>query len=133
MKAINLIIILAIIIVTVLPGCRQIFGDGEQPDSILQIPDEASEIIVTSPTHGSIWKLGDTIKIKWLANSINSLDLELYRKSEFQIIISENVENSGGYSWKIPDNINLSNHYLIKIINHNNPDTYQFSGRFGIQ
>jgi len=116
-----------------LSGCRQIFGDREQPESIIQAPPESSQIVITTPEYGSIWKPGDVIKIKWLATSINSIDIELYRKSYYQFSIRENLENTGTFDWLIPPDINLSNHYLLKIINHDNPDTYQFSGTFGIQ
>jgi len=133
MKVFNLISGLSVFVLIVLLGCRQIFGDREQPELIVQVPDESYEIIVTSPKHGSIWKPGDVLKINWICNFIEKIDIELYRKSYFQFAIAQNLENTATYEWKIPDDINLSNHYLVKIINHNNPDTHQFSGRFGIQ
>jgi hypothetical protein len=133
MKAIISFVIVSLICLINLSGCRQIFGDREQPESIVQVPIESSQIVVTAPVHGSIWKPGDVIRIKWLATSINSIDIELYRKSYYQFSIQENLENTGSFDWSIPVDINLSNHYLVKISNHNNPDTYQFSGRFGIQ
>ena len=133
MKALILFVIVSLISLINLSGCRQIFGDREQPDSIVQVPIESSRIVVTAPVHGSIWKPGDVIRIKWLATSTNSIDIQLYRKSSYQFSIQENLENTGSFDWLIPVDINLSNHYLLKIINHNNPATYQFSGRFGIQ
>ena len=133
MKAISSFVTVSLICFLNLSGCRQIFGDGEQPESIVQVPIESSQIVVTAPVHGTIWKPGDVIRIKWLATSINSIDIELYRKSYYQFSIRENLENTGSFDWLIPVDINLSNHYLVKISNHNNPDTYQFSGRFGIQ
>lgn len=128
-----LIITLSLFCITLFIGCRDIFGDDDQPESIVQAPVEPSEIIVTSPTRGSIYEAGEIIKINWFANSIQSVDIELYRKSDFQFVISENLDNTGILDWQIPNDINLSNHYLVKIVNHNNSDSYQFSGRFGIQ
>jgi len=133
MKAIISFTIISLIYSIILYGCRQIFGDGDQPESIVQAPVESSKIIVTAPIQGSIWKPGDVIRIKWSAPSINIIDIKLYRKSSYQFTIQENIENTGTFDWSIPVNINLSNHYLVKIINHNNQDTYQFSGRFAIQ
>lgn len=133
MKAIISFTIISLIYSIILSGCRQIFGDGDQPESIIQAPVESSKIIVTAPIQGSIWKPGDVIRIKWSAPSINIIDIKLYRKSSHQFTIQEKIENTGSFDWSIPVNINLSNHYLVKIINHNNQDTYQFSGRFGIQ
>ena len=133
MKAIISSVIVFLICLINLSGCRQIFGDREQPESIVQVSTESSQIVVTAPIHGSFWKPGNVIKIKWLATSINSIDIQLYRKSSYQFTIRENLENTGSFDWLIPVDINLSNHYLLKIINHDNPDTYQFSGTFGIQ
>ncbi len=114
-------------------GCRQIFGDREQPESIVEAPIEASNIIIKSPVQGTIWNPGDTIIIKWIAPTIQRIDIQLYRKSEFKFMITKNIENSGRFDWIIPNDIPLSNHYLIKVTSHNNPDIYKFSGRFGIQ
>jgi hypothetical protein len=133
MKIVKSILILSLICLFSITGCRDIFGDGEQPDSIVQVPNEPEEIIVTSPTRGSIYKPGDVIRISWFANSISNIDLELYRKSDYKFTISDNQKNTGIFDWQIPIDINLSNHYIIKIVNYNNPDAYQFSGMFGIQ
>lgn len=133
MKAIISFVIVSLICLINLSGCRQIFGDREQAESIVQVPIESSRIAVTAPVHGSIWEPGDIIRIKWLATSINNIDVQLYRKSSYQYTIQNNLENTGSFDWLIPVDINLSSHYSLKIINHNNPDTYQFSGTFGIQ
>ena len=133
MKAIISSVIVTLICLIIFSGCRRIFGDREQPESIVQVSTESSQIVVTAPIHGSIWKPGDVIRIKWLATSINNIDIQLYRKSSYQFTIRENLENTVSFDWLIPVDINLSNHYLLKIINHDNPDTYQFSGTFGIQ
>lgn len=114
-------------------GCRDIFGDGTEPESIVQSPQEGSNLVVTEPAHGKIWNPGDTIQIKWIAPTIKKIDMELYRKSEYKFLIAGEVSNYGNYSWIIPIDLPLSNHYLIKVSNHNNADVYKFSGRFGVQ
>ena len=113
-------------------GCRQILGDRELPESIVQPPLEGTKIIVNEPVFGTIRNPGDTLSIKWNAPTIRKIDIKLYRKSEYIFTIIENIEN-GEFDWKIPYEIPLSNHYLIKISNHNNEDIYEFSGQFGIQ
>jgi hypothetical protein len=65
--------------------------------------------------------------------NFEKIDIQLYRKSEFKFTITENLENTGKFDWIVPIDIPLSNHYLVKVINHNNTDVYKFSGRFGIQ
>jgi len=133
MKTFELILMYSLIYLLLLTGCRQIFGDGNQTESIVQAPIEAENIIVQSPVKGSIWNPGDTIGIKWIAPTIKKIDIRLYRKSEYKLTITENLENTGKFDWIIPVEIQLSNHYVVKIISHNNPDAYKFSGRFGIQ
>lgn len=114
-------------------GCRDIYGDRAEPQSIVQPPEESSNLVVNEPVQGKIWNPGDTIQIKWIAPTIKKIDLELYRKSEYKFLIAGEVSNSGNYSWIIPIDIPLSNHYLIKVSNHNNTNVFKFSGRFAVQ
>lgn len=133
MKSLEIIFKTLLIYSVLLTGCRGIFGDRDQPESIVQVPIEASNIIINSPVQGSIWNPGDTIRIKWNAPTIKRINIQLYRKSEYKFTITEYVENSGKFDWILPLDIPLSNQYLIKISSHNIPDIYKFSGRFGIQ
>ena len=133
MRALYFTLLSLLICPVFLTGCRQIFGDGTQPESIVEAPVENANIVVSEPVHGNIWKPGETIRIKWIAPTIKKIDIQLYRKSEFKFTIAGNLENSGKFDWIVPVDIALSNHYLVKVINHNNTDVYKFSGRFGIQ
>jgi hypothetical protein len=133
MKFINLILTGLLISVFFLSGCRQILGDSEPPESIVQPPTEATKIIVTEPKYGTIRNPGDTLSIKWTAPTIRKMDIQLFRKSDYKFTIIENLENDGRFIWIVPNDIPLSNHYLIKIMSHNNADIYEFSGQFGIQ
>ena len=132
MNALYLTLKTLLIFSVLLTGCRQIFGDKEQPELIVQAPIEGNSIDITEPVWGTIYHPGDTIIIKWSALTIKRLDISLYRKSEFKITINTNLENKGKISWIVPDEIPSSNHYCIKISNHNNADTYNFSKQFGI-
>lgn len=113
-------------------SCRDIFGDREQPISIVQPPIEGSNISVVAPSYGSVWNPGDTILIKWLAPTIKQIDIYLFRKTEYKFRISDNIKNNGYFYWIVPSDINSSVHYRIKISNHNNAETYSFSGQFAI-
>jgi hypothetical protein len=132
MKALYLTLKTLLIFSVLLTGCRQIFGDREQPETIVQAPIEGNSINVIEPVWGTIYHPGDTVIIKWTAPTIKRLDISLYRKTEFKITISTNTENKGKISWPVPNEIPSSNHYCIKINNHNNADTYNFSKQFGI-
>ena len=129
----NIRIIIFLLFALPLAGCRQIFGDRIQPESIVQPPDEAGKIIITSPMHGSIWKKGDVIKIKWIAPTIDNIKIQLYRKSTYKLTIAVNIENNGIYEWLIPDNIAFSNHYLFKVSNQKKSSVYNYSGTFAVE
>jgi len=123
-----------IVCILLFTGCRDIFGDdNQQPIAIVQPPTEASKIIVTEPVFGMIKNPGDIINISWIAPTINKIDIQLFRKNEFKFNIIEDLDNNGNFEWKIPYEVPLSNHYLIKIISHANSDIYKFSDQFGIQ
>lgn len=132
MKLLQFIFSTSLICIIFSSGCRQIFGDGEQSESIVQAPIEPSKIIVTAPKFGSIWKPGEIINIKRIAPSIKRIEIQLYRKSNYQFTITENLDNKSSFDWTIPLDINLSNQYLVKISNFNKFEVFQFSERFGI-
>jgi hypothetical protein len=133
MKSLTFYLLTILFVSFISIGCRDIFGDRTQTESIVQAPEENSNLVVTEPVYGKIWNPGDTLQIKWIAPTIKSIDLELYRKDEFKFAITVNTANHGNYLWIIPMDLPLSNHYLIKVINHNNDAVYKFSSRFGIQ
>jgi 2-keto-4-pentenoate hydratase len=113
-------------------SCRDLFGDGTQPESIVQPPSEGSKIVVTDPLYGTIFSPGDTIVIRWIAPTIESIDLQLFRKSNYKITLAENIQNEGYFIWRIPSNFTFSHHYRIKVISNRNSDIYEFTEQFGI-
>jgi len=133
MKSINLIIAVFIFCLLMTSGCRDIFGDRTQPQSIVQPPLEPAKIVVTNPEFGTIKSPGDTIEIKWFASGIQKIKLQLFRKNEFKFTIAKDIENNSSFMWKIPFEVPLSNHYLIKVISNQNENIYEFSGQFGIE
>ena len=126
-------LILTLILILPIMGCRQIFGEGEQPESIVQPPNEIARIVVTAPKHGTIWQKGDVVEINWIASSIEKLKIQLYRKGDLKLSISSITENDGSYKWTIPNDISTSNHYSFKVSKFNDPEIFDYSGRIGIQ
>ena len=132
MKTISLIPLFFLGMLLNFSGCRDIFGDETQPESIVQPPSEASNIFVTNPVYGTILNPGDTVVIKWSAPTIQRIDIQLFRKSEYKFTLAVEIENDGSFIWKIPFEIQPSHHYRIKIITHNHNTIYAFSDQFGI-
>jgi hypothetical protein len=133
MKAIFIFLTILLFFLLIIFGCRDIFGDRAQAESIVKAPPQASNIFVTSPTPGTIYTPGDTLSVKWIAPTIKKIVIQLYRKSEYKFTIAEKIECTGRFDWFVPIDIPISNHYLFKIINHNNENVFAYSGRFGIQ
>jgi hypothetical protein len=125
--------ILPLLFILQFTGCRQFFGDGNQPELIVQPPAEVANITITSPVHGSIWEQDDIIEIKWIAPGIKRIKIELFRKSSYKLTLAMNAENKGIYKWTIPGDLPLSNHYLLKISDQNDSTVYEFSGKFAVQ
>lgn len=133
MKTLTFFLCIFLIFLLTINGCRDIFGERTAPESVVNPPEESSNLEVFEPIHGRIWNPGDTLQIKWIAPAIKKIDLKLYRKSAYKFDIASEIANTGIYVWIIPMDIPLSNHYLIRVSNHNNTEVFKFSGRFGIQ
>ena len=127
-------IISGAIIISLLTGCRQILEGTTDPGLITPDLERVEKIIVTSPARGDFYAPGDVIEIKWLTSfsSAKKINILLYRKSNLKRTIIESTQNAGSYFWRIPDAIDNSVHYLIKVINNNNPEVFNYSGQFGI-
>ncbi|MEE9449128.1 MAG: Ser-Thr-rich GPI-anchored membrane family protein [Ignavibacteriaceae bacterium] len=116
-----------------LGGCRLLTGDNTEPISVVE-PVYLNAFIITSPEKSSFWKPGDMMEIKWITSgSIDKVDIQLYRKSAFKKELENNLKNNGSFIWNIPNDIDHSLHYHIKIINHYNPDEYELSNGFAIK
>ena len=113
-------------------GCRDAVGGGNQPELIIQPPSEGSKITVTDPGYDQIFNPGDSIIIKWVAPTIERIDLQLFRKSNYEFTLVEKIENNGIFIWKIPFDITFSHHYRIKIRSNSHSYIYEFSNQFGI-
>jgi len=116
-----------------LGGCRLLTGVNTEPETVVE-PVYINAFIITSPEKSSFWKPGKVMEIKWITSgTVEKVDIQLYRKSSFIKDLTNNLKNNSAFIWKIPNDIDHSLHYIIKIINHNNPDEYELSDRFGIQ
>ncbi len=126
-------IIFIILFLLICFGCRQIFGDRTQTDSIIE-PTEVNSILITQPEYGSEFKQGDGININWVSSGeISSVDIILYKKNELIMKIAEAVPNNKEFYWRIPVSLKSSVHYLIYVLNHYNHDEFDISDRFIIQ
>lgn len=133
MNSYKILTAILLLLTSLLLECRGLLTDSEPPDSIVQPPIEANNIQVLEPVFSKIYYPGDTLIVKWIAPTIEKINIQLYKKSEYKFTLAENVNNNGNFSWIIPINIPSSNHYLIKIISNNNNNIFKYSEQFGIQ
>lgn len=95
---------------------------GRKDDSNPVIPPPPSDILISihNPKFGDYYHPGDEVAIKWsFPERIGSVNILLFRKTEFKGIIAAGIKNSGEFTWKIPEIINRSVHYRIEIRNAN--------------
>jgi hypothetical protein len=123
----------AIVIILIIPGCRETLNESTGTNIIIPNYEPIENIIVSSPEDGDIYHPGGSVTIKWLSDStLSKVDIFLFRKSELKRTITLNYENNGIYRWHIPDNIDYSTRYKIKVLNSSSSIDYNFSGRFEI-
>jgi hypothetical protein len=89
---------------------------------------------IYSPTEQTTWQSGSIQKISWhMPWGVQFIQIELYRKNEFKMFISSHVPNNGNFEWNIPEVIQKSVHYRIKISGYNRPDISILSHYFLIK
>ncbi len=125
--------VLFVCIIGVVFSCRGNNSESDSDGDIGVVIPNDPQIEVTSPTTDDIWHPDSTYIIKWnTLIEIEKVDIELYKKDEFRMTIISNLNNEKAYSWTIPADITLSNHYKVKLINSNKPTEYGFSNVFFI-
>ena len=71
-------------------------------------------IAVTSPNGGEQWQKGGHYYIFWLAPSIAKVDIYLVGPSS-SITIASDIDNTGSYTWIVPDTVTSGDKYKIKV------------------
>jgi M6 family metalloprotease-like protein len=78
-------------------------------------------IIIDSPNGGEVMYRESTFAIKWEANIIGGVKIELYNGASFLSTISNNTENSGSFDWDVPKGLQPGTNYRIRISSVSNP------------
>ncbi|MHA1271113.1 MAG: Ser-Thr-rich GPI-anchored membrane family protein [Candidatus Helarchaeota archaeon] len=100
-------------------------------------------INITSP-NGEIWYEDGTYNITWTSNSVNSVDITLYKLEFKSLTSSKNTwkcystiatsisASTGKYIWNIPKGMDDSSFYYINITDSDHRDIYDCSSLFRI-
>jgi len=128
------VVISAEILIALHTGCRQLLEGANDPGFITTDFEPVEEIVVSSPVNGDIYEPEESMQIMWFSSlsSISNIDTYLYRKSVLKRTITLNLVNQGSYTWHIPTVIDNSINYTVKVVNSNNPEEFNSSGRFAI-
>lgn len=104
---------------------------------------EPKQIVIGSPTKGEKLEAGSTYNIEWSTEGVvNQVKIVLSRGKDwsnsetdsgiFHSIIVSNTENTGEYSWTIPDSIDYGTLWRIEIFDASDELTYDISEYFTI-
>ncbi len=92
------------------------------------------DISVYTPSNGQSFNQGDIMSIRWDSRNISSsVTIQLRKGSNVYGTISSYAQNSGYYSWQIPNTLPAGSDYSMRIMDANNTGIYDNStGQFSI-
>ncbi len=86
------------------------------------------EIIVISPNGGENWEIGSSHTINWTGENIgNNVKIQLWENGSNYVTIVNSTYNDGSYTWSIPESIEPSSQYKLKINDTSDASIYDFS------
>ncbi len=86
------------------------------------------EIIVISPNGGESWEIGSSHTINWTGENIgNNVKIQLWENGSNYITIINSTYNDGNYTWSIPESVEPSTQYKLKINDTSDASIYDFS------
>lgn len=119
------------LLILILFGCRK----EENFIEVEHIPIYSKqEFQILLPKSGDIWFTSSEYEIKWIPSSrAKNVVIELYRKNTLKKTISSKTENDGLFVYFVPNDLESSNLYRIKIINFDDSTESTFSNYFSIR
>ncbi len=92
--------------------------------------DEVKTIAIEKPNALSGWESGSTQTIEWFTNYEDQVKIELHKNGKYHDVIVPEAENSGSFTWQIPDNMTSDGTYSIKVNSLNRENIYDMSEEF---
>jgi hypothetical protein len=77
---------------------------------------EASFFTLTAPGGGEVWEHESDNFITWDHNLESFVRLDLLRAGVVERVIVDSLRNTGGYSWRIPSDIEVDSVYRVRIV-----------------
>ncbi len=128
------VVLSAAILIVLFTGCNQLPEGANDSGFITTDFETVKKIVVSLPVNGDIYEPGESVQVKWSSSfsNISNIDIYLYKKTALRKTLAQNLVNQGSYTWLIPNVIVNSVHYKIKVVNSNNREEFNYSGRFQI-
>ncbi|MFW5800302.1 MAG: Ser-Thr-rich GPI-anchored membrane family protein, partial [Spirochaetota bacterium] len=97
-------------------------------------PDNGdAPLSIISPEASDEWEILGTYEIKWKGiESVEKVDIELWKNTEKMYTLANDKNNDGTYEWKVPENTIIADDYKIKIISQNDESVTADSNAFSI-
>ena len=98
------------VLTAVAPSTSVLFG-GVPPNTI----------IVGKPNGGEVIYPDSSYKIRWQANIVGGVRIDLYKGGLFKSVIALNEPNDGSYNWNVPAKLAGGKDYTVQISSISNP------------
>ncbi|MCP5533082.1 MAG: M6 family metalloprotease domain-containing protein [Akkermansiaceae bacterium] len=99
----------------------KVLGKPSSSVSVQFGPLPPDTIIVSSPDGGELLYRSSKIDIKWEANVVGDLKIDLLKNEKFDQVIVRSTPNDGSFTWKVPANQTPGADYKIRISTITNP------------
>lgn len=98
-----------------------------------QPPPSTEKIVVTNPTTGLIYRIGEPRVVRWThtQNTGSNVKIELLKTGNLVKTIASNTPNDDAFAWTVP-NVNSGTDYQIKVTSTSNNQYFGISGKFTI-
>lgn len=88
-------------------------------------------ISIQKPQVQTTWTKGEQVDIQWISDNAGSfVDIELYEEGTLVRPIVLSTPNNGQYEWTVPESLNASGLYSIKITSTEYPEVYAYSSGY---
>ncbi len=96
----------------------------------IKTQEQQHTLTLKNPNQGTSWEGGSTQQITWESNFTGPVTLELHKNQQLAVIIAENAENTGSFTWAVPDSLPQANHYQVMIYETGNNNVKAISEFF---
>lgn len=124
-------ILFSVLLIFIFNSCREKLDITEaQPTFLEPVVHDVGRFIL-EPNGADEIKMGSRFKIYWVVpEGVSKVNLYLYHDGELLSTIVTGTWNDGQYKWQVPNEVQVSRKYQIKIESNTDPSINGFSHKF---